>query len=70
MKITNEIREFCESREISYEIGQAIFDIVGAENAAEELENGYESEAVIAAAWDLADDETEELFWGEEVITR
>ena len=66
---SQEITEFASSREISDEIAQAILEMSAgdADRAQEIWENGDEADQVVARAWQLADAETDTLYWGDPI---
>lgn len=76
--ITADVESFVEGRETSNEIGRAILeftynadaDDIDLEAAESEWENGYNFEKIVARAWEIADDDEQELHWGAETITR
>lgn len=70
-QFSNEIRSFADSRETSYEIAQALFDLFP-ENAARIWEEPTDTQraAVVSAAWKLADSDEDCLTWGCEKFRR
>lgn len=67
----NHIRAFAASRETSYEIAQAIFDLFpGKESTTWDSPTAKQRKAVISAAWKMAEIAKETLFWGDEEISR
>lgn len=68
---SNEIRSFADSRETSYEIAQAIFDLFpGQEKSIWEEPTDEQRNAVVSAAWGMADADEDSLVWGCEKLTR
>ena len=55
------------SVEIMYAIAEAADDTVALESI---WENGTNQGAILARAWEIADDDTEQLFWGCESFER
>ncbi|MCP1202224.1 YccJ family protein [Acetobacter oryzoeni] len=68
---SNEIRSFADSRETSYEIAQAIFDLFpgNEENVWEEPSDAQRT-AIVSAAWEMADADEDSLIWGCEKFSR
>lgn len=68
MYVTTETAaEFANSREISNEIAQAILEMANDEEQANAIWEDPDNSAyarVVARAWELADAEETELFWG------
>ena len=59
------------NRETSVEIMYAIAEAAGDTVALESIwENGTYIDEIVARAWELADDDTEQLFWGCESFER
>ena len=68
---SNEIRAFADSRETSYEIAQAIFDLFpGQEENVWAEPTDEQRRAVISAAWGMTDAEEDALIWGCEKFSR
>lgn len=68
---SNEIRSFADSRETSYEIAQAIFDLFpGNEKKIWEEPTDEQRESVVSAAWEMADADEDSLIWGCEKFSR
>lgn len=62
---SDEIRAFADSRETSYEIAQAIFDLFpGQEENVWAEPTDVQRDDVVAMAWEMADAETDSLIWG------
>lgn len=71
MTYSNEVKAFADSRETSYEIAQALFDLFP-ENAATVWAEPTDTQraAVVSAAWKLADSDEDCLIWGCEKFRR
>lgn len=68
---SDEIRAFADSRETSYEIAQAIFDLFpGQEENVWAEPTDVQRDDVVAMAWEMADAETDSLIWGCEKFSR
>lgn len=68
---SNEIRSFADSRETSYEIAQAIFDLFpGNEESVWAEPTDVQRDAVVSAAWEMADADEDRLVWGCEKFSR
>lgn len=66
-----EVRSFADTRETSYEIAQAIFDLFPGREESVWAEPTYEQrEAVVSAAWEIAATDENTLNWGCERFTR
>lgn len=72
MYVARNIAEFASTRETSNEIAAAIFELApeGDESRMWAEPTAAESAAVITRAWNLADPETDCLYWGVETIRR
>lgn len=68
---SNEIRAFADSRETSYEIAQAIFDLFpGQEENVWAEPTDVQRDDVVSMAWKMADADTDSLIWGCEKFSR
>lgn len=71
MEYSNDVKTFADSRETSYEIAQAIFDLFpGNEAQIWEEPTDTQRAAVVSAAWKLADSDDDCLLWGCEKFRR